>query len=74
MKLNKQEQSVAIGTFISILGEQVVNKNINPDKLEKASAIHNELHDNTTPKQRREAMISLLDKTIDEFLENKERE
>lgn len=71
MKLNKQEQSVVIGTFISILGEQVVNKRIKPDKLGKASVIHNELHDNTTPKQRREAMISLLDKTIDELLEGK---
>ncbi|GLV66191.1 hypothetical protein Bmyc01_48600 [Bacillus mycoides] len=67
-KLTKQEQSAVIGTFISILGEQIVNGNINPGKLEKVSVIHNELHDNTTPKQRREAMISLLDKTMDEFL------
>ncbi|MFE6135578.1 hypothetical protein [Bacillus sp. NPDC057893] len=72
MKITKQEQSVVIGTFISILGEQVVNEHINPDKLEKASIIHNELHDNTTPKQRREAIISLLDKTMDVFLESKE--
>ncbi|MED1510333.1 hypothetical protein [Bacillus proteolyticus] len=72
MKLNKQEQSVVIGTFISILGEQVVNERISPDKLEKTSVIHNELHDNTTPKQRREAMVSLLDKTMDVFLENEE--
>ncbi|MFV1457061.1 MULTISPECIES: hypothetical protein [Bacillus cereus group] len=68
MKLNKHEQSVVIGTFISILGEKVVNAHIEPNKLEQASLIHNELHDNTTPKQRREAMISLLDKTMDEFL------
>ncbi|KWU68216.1 hypothetical protein AWW70_00125 [Bacillus mycoides] len=72
MKLTKQEQSVVIGTFISILGEQVVNARIHPEKLEKASALHNELHDNTTPKQRREAMISLLDKTMDVFLDSKE--
>ncbi|MCZ6942383.1 hypothetical protein EJ131_17945 [Bacillus mycoides] len=71
-KLTKQEQAVAIGTFISILGEQVVNERINPGKLEKTSVLHNELHDNTTPKQRREAMISVLDKTMDVFLENKE--
>ncbi|ARJ20509.1 hypothetical protein B7492_11105 [Bacillus mycoides] len=68
MKLTKQEQSVMIGTFISILGEQLVTERINPKKLEKTSSIHNELHDNTTPKQRREAMVSLLDKTMDEFL------
>lgn len=68
MKLTKQEQSVVIGTFISIMGEQLVNEHINPDKLEKASLIHNEIYDNTTPKQRREAMVSLLDKTMDEIL------
>ncbi|KXY31523.1 hypothetical protein [Bacillus sp. FSL K6-0067] len=68
MELTKQEQAVAIGTFISILGEQLVNGRINPDKLEKASTIHNELHDNIAPKQRREAMISLLGKAMDEFL------
>ena len=28
------------------------------------------MQDNTTPKQKREAMISLLGKTLDEFLEN----
>ncbi|PDZ55001.1 hypothetical protein CON15_24065 [Bacillus cereus] len=67
-KLTKQEQSVVIGTFIAVLGEQVVNERINADKLEKVSVIHNELHDNTTPKQRREAMISLLDKTMEKFL------
>lgn len=72
MKLTKQEQSVVIGTFILILGEQVANENINPEKLEKTSLIHNEIHDNTTPKQRREAMISLLDKTMDVFLESRE--
>lgn len=72
MKLTKQEQAVVIGTFISILGEQVVNENINPEKLEKTSVIHNELQDNTTPKQRRVAMISLLDKTMDKFLETED--
>ncbi|EJP91489.1 hypothetical protein [Bacillus cereus] len=72
MKLTKREQSVVIGTFISILGEQIVNECINPDKLEKTSIIHNELHDNTTPKERREVMISLLDKTMDKFLDSKE--
>ncbi|WP_259383711.1 hypothetical protein [Bacillus thuringiensis] len=31
--------------------------------------IFNEMQDNTTPKQKREAMISLLGKAVDEFLE-----
>ncbi|WP_259457243.1 hypothetical protein [Bacillus thuringiensis] len=60
-----------MGTFISILGEQIVNECINPDKLEWTSIIHNELYDNTTPKERGEAMISLLDKTMDEFMDSK---
>ncbi|PGY91553.1 hypothetical protein COE38_17000 [Bacillus cereus] len=68
MKLTKQEQAVVIGTFISMLGTDLVNKRINKQKLESAIPIFNELEDKTTPKQKREAMISLLGKTVDEFL------
>ncbi|EDZ50584.1 hypothetical protein ACIG6B_20905 [Bacillus mobilis] len=68
MKLTKQEQAVAIGTFISMLGQDLVNERIDKQKLENAIPIFNELEDNTTPKQKREAMISLLGKTVDEFL------
>ncbi|EOP55588.1 phage protein [Bacillus cereus VDM053] len=72
MKLNKQEQSVVIATFISMLGQDIVNECIDKKKLESVIPIFNEMNDNTTPKQKREAMVSLLDKTMDEFLENKE--
>ncbi len=68
MKLTKQEQAVAIGTFISMLGQDLVNERIDKQKLENAIPIFNELEDNTTPKQKREAMISLLEKAVDEFL------
>ncbi|MEI3893158.1 MULTISPECIES: hypothetical protein [Bacillus] len=68
MKLNKQEQAVAIGTFISILGKDLVNERIDKQKLENIIIIFNEMQDNTTPKQKREAMVSLLDKTMNEFL------
>ncbi|WP_144519689.1 hypothetical protein [Bacillus thuringiensis] len=68
MKLNKQEQAVAIGTFISKLGQDLVNERIYKQKLESVLPIFNEMHDNTTPKKKREAMISLLGKAVDEFL------
>ncbi|MGE1053309.1 hypothetical protein ACQGS7_17940 [Bacillus sp. GFa4/2] len=68
MKLTKQEQAVAIGTFISMLGQDLVNERIDKKKLESVIPIFNEMEDNTTPKQRRESMVSLLDKTMDEFL------
>ncbi|MDF9627221.1 hypothetical protein P5775_31805 [Bacillus cereus] len=68
MKQTKQEQAVIIGTFISMLGQDLVNERIDKQKLEHAIPIFNELEDNTTPKQRREAMVSLLDKTMDEFV------
>lgn len=68
MKLTKQEQAVAIGTFISMLGQDLVNERIDKQKLESAIPIFNELEDNTTPKQKREAMVGLLDKTMEEFL------
>ncbi|CKF47830.1 hypothetical protein ACQVQT_29165 [Bacillus paranthracis] len=68
MKLTKQEQAVIISTFISMLGTDLVNERIDKQKLESVLPIFNEMEDNTTPRQRREAMVSLLDKTIDEFL------
>ncbi|MGU3442196.1 hypothetical protein ACLBXI_19695 [Bacillus cereus] len=68
MKLNKQEQAVIISTFISMLGTDLVNERIDKQKLESVLPIFNEMEDNTTPKQRREAMVSLLGKTVDEFL------
>ncbi|EOO08675.1 hypothetical protein CON17_09020 [Bacillus thuringiensis] len=68
MKLNKPEQAVAIGTFISMLGQDLVNERIDKKKLESVLPIFNEMQDNTTPKQKREAMISLLEKAVDEFL------
>ncbi|MFF1992844.1 hypothetical protein ACFVWC_16510 [Bacillus mycoides] len=72
MKLTKQEQAIIISTFISMLGPDLVNERIDKKKLEGAIPIFNEMEDNTTPKQRREAMVSLLDKTVDEFLNGKE--
>ncbi|AUB61935.1 hypothetical protein CSW12_02135 [Bacillus cereus] len=68
MKQTKQEQAVIMGTFISMLGQDLVNERIDKQKLEHAIPIFNELEDNTTPKQRRETMVSLLDKTMDEFI------
>jgi len=71
-KLSKQELAAVMTHCISTLGEKMVNEQIDPQKLAQASAIHNDLFDNTTPKERREATISLLGKAIDEFLESKE--
>ncbi|TBL12851.1 hypothetical protein EYB35_11900 [Bacillus paranthracis] len=72
MKLTKQEQAVVIGTFIAMLGQDLVNECIDKKKLEGAIPIFNELEDNTTPKQKREAMVSLLGKVMDEFINSKE--
>ncbi|MEH7244043.1 hypothetical protein COD10_29935 [Bacillus thuringiensis] len=66
-KLTKPEQAIIISTFISMLGPDLVNERIDKKKLETVIPIFNEMEDNTTPKQRREAMVSLLDKTMDEF-------
>ncbi|XLP26002.1 hypothetical protein ACFMB7_33350 (plasmid) [Bacillus toyonensis] len=69
MKLNKQEQTAILGKLISnILGLELVKQHIDPQKLENAVSMYNEMNDNTTPKQEREALISVLDKTIDEFI------
>ncbi|MCU5682772.1 hypothetical protein OCF64_12975 [Bacillus wiedmannii] len=73
MKLTKQEQTVIIGKLINnIIGVELAKQNIDPQKLEKAVALHNEMNDDMTPKQVREALINVLDKAINEFLEVKE--
>ncbi|MEN8646844.1 hypothetical protein ABFE25_19810 [Bacillus toyonensis] len=72
LKLNKQEHAVVIGTLVPLLGQDLVNERIDKQKLESAIPVFNAMEDNTTPKQRREAMISLLDKIMGAFLESKE--
>ncbi|WP_410991134.1 hypothetical protein [Bacillus cereus] len=69
MKRTKQEQAVAIGTFISMLGQDFINERIDNQKLESVLPIFNQMQDNTTPKQKREAIVSLFDKAVGEFLE-----
>lgn len=68
INLTKQEQGIVIGTLIPLLGQDIVNERIDKKKLESAIPVFKELEDNTTPKQKREAMVSLLDKTMEEFL------
>ncbi|QWG42904.1 hypothetical protein EXW31_00175 (plasmid) [Bacillus mycoides] len=69
MKLNKQEQTVIIGQLITnAIGVDLAKQHIDPQKLEKAIAVHNEISDDMTPKQTRETLINVLDKVIDEFL------
>ncbi|MBS9803207.1 hypothetical protein [Bacillus cereus] len=73
MKLNKQEQTVVVCHLINnVIGLELVKKYIGPQKLEKAVALHNEINDDMTPKQNREALINVLDKTIDEFIRSRE--
>lgn len=69
MKLTKQEQAVVIGKLINnVIGVELVQQRIDAQKLERAISLHNEMNDDMTPKQTREALISVLNKTIDEFL------
>lgn len=69
MKLNKQEQTVIIGKLINnVIGVELAKQHIDPQKLERAVVLHNEMNDDMTPKQVREALINILDKAIDEFL------
>lgn len=69
MKLSKQEQTAIIGNLINhAIGLRLVKEHIEPQKLEKAVDLYNEASDNMTPKQTRISLISVLDKTIDEFL------
>ncbi|MGG5736742.1 hypothetical protein [Bacillus cereus group sp. IBL03679] len=69
MKLNKQEQTVVVGHLITnVIGLEFVQQHMDPQKLEKAVALHNEISDDMTPKQNRETLMNVLDKAIDDFL------
>lgn len=68
MKLTKLEQTVVIGTFISMIGAEKVAELVAPEKLNQVISIINEMEDNTTPKQKRESAMSVLEKAIDDFL------
>ncbi|EJQ90055.1 hypothetical protein II3_05740, partial [Bacillus cereus MC67] len=51
-ELTKQEQMAVIGKLINnVIGVELVKQRIDPQKLEKAVAMFNEMNDNTTPKQ-----------------------
>ncbi|MFK4380139.1 FMN-dependent NADH-azoreductase [Bacillus sp. RC218] len=68
-ELTKQEQSAVIGKLINnVIGVELAKQSIDPQQLENAVLMYNEMNDNTTPKQEREALLSVLDKVIDEFL------
>ncbi|ADY20359.1 hypothetical protein P4U05_16950 [Bacillus paranthracis] len=70
MKLSKKEQAVVIGTLCTLLGTEEVEQHIDQEKMKKAIPAFNEIEDNTSPRMRREAFISVLDKTLDDFLRN----
>ncbi|SCB69704.1 hypothetical protein [Bacillus mycoides] len=73
MRRNETKQTVVVGHLINnVIGLELVKQHIDPQKLEKAVALHNEINDDMTPKQTREALINVLDKAIDEFLVDKE--
>ena len=67
MKLDKQEQAVAIGTFISMLGQDHVNERIDKQKLEKVLPISLMKCKIIQHQSKERAMLSLLGKVVDEF-------
>lgn len=69
VKLTELEQSVLIGNMLNVsLGIENCQKFIDQKKLEAAIDKFNMIRDETTPKQVRESLVSILDKTIDEFI------
>ncbi|PES17530.1 hypothetical protein CN501_08295 [Bacillus cereus] len=55
MDLTKQEQTVVIGKLKNnILGVKLVKEHIDPQKLEKAVAMHNKMNDDMSPRECRE--------------------
>lgn len=73
-KLTKQEQAVVIGKSMIMVGQVLISERIDKKKFESATPIFNAMEDNTTPKVKKEADVSLINKLIDDLLKSKRKQ
>ncbi|AFQ27604.1 hypothetical protein P4493_15870 [Bacillus thuringiensis] len=68
-KLTKLEKAIAIGTILSAVTEEELKEYVVLEKLQSFIKQGDVLSGNTTPNEKKEADISLINKLIDSFLE-----
>ncbi|MFE4764403.1 hypothetical protein [Bacillus mycoides] len=67
-QLTKLEKGIIIGTILGAIGEEELEEYIEVEKFEPLIKPFDEMQDNTTPKAKKEAITSLLNKLTDDFL------
>ncbi|PDY76943.1 hypothetical protein [Bacillus cereus] len=71
MELSKLEKAIAISTVITSIDMKELEEYMDLEKVPLLIESVEELYNNTTPKAKKEADISLISKLIDSFLEEK---
>ncbi|PGE60363.1 hypothetical protein [Bacillus toyonensis] len=68
-QLTKLEKAIAIGTIHSAVTEEELKEYVVLEKLQSSIKQGDVLSGNTTPNEKKEADISLINKLIDSFLD-----
>lgn len=67
-QLTKLEKALVIGTILNAIGEEELEKYIELNKIEPLIKPFDEMQENITPKEKKEATTNLLNKLTDDFL------
>ena len=71
MRLTKLEKAIALGTILNSIGVDDIEEYVDLETLPLIVEVLDEFHRNTTPKAKKEADVSLINKLIDDLLKRK---
>ncbi|OXB98929.1 MULTISPECIES: hypothetical protein [Bacillus] len=67
-QLTKLEKAIVIGTILNAIGEEKLEEYIELEKIEPLIETFDDMQENTTPKEKKEATTNLINKLIEDFL------
>lgn len=68
VELTKVEKAIVIATILHAIDEEELEEYVELEKLLPLIKVLDGLYENTTPKVKKEATVSLINKLIDDFL------
>ncbi|MGG3673807.1 hypothetical protein ABES96_22175 [Bacillus nitratireducens] len=74
MQLTKLEKAIAIGTILQAIGEDNLEDYVELESLRPVVKVLNRLNKRTKPKERKEAITSLIGKLMHELSKENDRE
>ncbi|MGH1297187.1 hypothetical protein [Bacillus pretiosus] len=72
MELTKLEKAIALGTILNSIEEDRLESYVELETLRPVVKILNRLHKRTKPEEKKEAITGLINKLIDDLLNDKE--